>query len=114
MDLDPLRIVPERTFLSYGMDSMHAMMLVGDLEGRLGVRLSPTLVWEYPTVDALAQYIVDQAACQVPEVDVSRNGIASGNVAATRPDPQAVLAQLDGMSEAEMDILLQQFLDDPA
>ena len=37
-----------------------AMMLVGDLEDSLGLRLSPTLVWDYPTMEKLAQYVVEK------------------------------------------------------
>ena len=36
LDLDADGIDAHQTFLSYGMDSMHAMMLAGDLEAALG------------------------------------------------------------------------------
>jgi acyl carrier protein len=114
LDIDPHGVTPDQSFLSYGMDSMHAMMLVGDLEGRLGVRLSPTLVWDYPTVAELAGFIVGQAACPPPAVDPAPNGVANLDAPASRPDPRTVLSQLDGMSEEEMDTLLQHFLDEPA
>jgi acyl carrier protein len=45
----------------YGMDSIQAMQLCGELADWLGRPLAPTLVWEYPTVDLLAQYLSDSA-----------------------------------------------------
>jgi acyl carrier protein len=33
------------------------MMLVGDLEEHLSRRLSPTLAWDHPTIDALATHL---------------------------------------------------------
>ncbi len=51
-----------RPFVGYGMDSIHATMLVGDLEELLGRRLPPTLTWDHPTVDALAVHLAPEAA----------------------------------------------------
>lgn len=50
-------IDPSQSFLSYGLDSVQAMSLVGDLEAKLGRRLPPTLAWDYPTIDALAEHL---------------------------------------------------------
>ena len=30
------------------------------IEARLGLRLSPTLIWQYPTIAALAEYLVEK------------------------------------------------------
>jgi len=42
---------------SYGLDSKDAISLSGDLEDFLGKKLSPTLLWKYPSIDALAAYL---------------------------------------------------------
>ncbi|MDZ7965814.1 MAG: beta-ketoacyl synthase N-terminal-like domain-containing protein [Nostoc sp. DedSLP03] len=44
-------------FSYYGLGSVEAMILVGDLESWLGHSLTPTLVWNYPSIAALAQYL---------------------------------------------------------
>src|SRR4051812_42583460 len=62
LGLDRTGIDPTQAFLSYGIDSMHAMMLVGDLEGGIGMRLPPTLVWDYPTIQDLAGHVAALAA----------------------------------------------------
>ncbi len=110
LNLDPDVIDIDRAFLSYGMDSMRAMMLVGDLESGIGIRLSPTLAWDYPSIRALAQHIVEIAA------SAPAGGSDSGEVRPTpsrtrgEADARAVLAQLDGMAEEEIDELLQEYM----
>jgi amino acid adenylation domain-containing protein len=57
-----LRIAPDqvdcqRQFASFGLSSVHAVGLAGELQDWLGCALSPTLVYEYPTVDALAGHL---------------------------------------------------------
>ncbi len=44
-------------FDRYGLDSAVAIALTGDLEDRLGRRLSPTLPYNYQTIDAMAEYL---------------------------------------------------------
>ena len=47
-------IDPSQPFESYGIDSGAAVMILGRLERLLHRRLSPTLIWNYPNIDALA------------------------------------------------------------
>ncbi len=47
-------------FTSYGLASRDAVLLTGDLELWLGESLSPTLAYDYPTVDALARYLAGE------------------------------------------------------
>lgn len=42
---------------SYGLDSVKAIELCGDLEALLGRELDPRVVWEHPTVDRLADHL---------------------------------------------------------
>jgi acyl-CoA synthetase (AMP-forming)/AMP-acid ligase II/acyl carrier protein len=44
-------------FAAFGLDSAQALLLVGDLESWLGRRLSPVVLWNYPTVEALARHL---------------------------------------------------------
>ncbi len=45
----------------YGLASRDAVRLVGELEDWLGRRLSPVLVYQYPTIAALAHYLAGSA-----------------------------------------------------
>ena len=61
LDLPATDIDPSRPFAYYGLDSVHAVRLTGALESWLGRELSPTLPYEYPTIDLLARYLVGEA-----------------------------------------------------
>jgi len=40
-----------------GLDSAQAVVLSGDLGRYVGVKLSATLVWDYPTIEKLAEHV---------------------------------------------------------
>jgi acyl carrier protein len=44
-------------FARFGLDSIAAAGLSGDLEDWLNRRLPPTLIWDYPTIELLAQHL---------------------------------------------------------
>jgi len=47
----------DQPFAHFGLDSVAAVSLSGELEDWLGRKLSPTLVYDYPSVKALADYL---------------------------------------------------------
>lgn len=57
VEIDPKDIDVAKPLEYYGMDSMQAMHLSGDLEEWMGRTLSPTVVWDYPTIDLLARHL---------------------------------------------------------
>ena len=42
---------------SYGLDSMNAMAMAGELEEMLDIELPATLLWDYPTIAEASAYI---------------------------------------------------------
>lgn len=46
-------IQPDKALTDYGLDSVYALTLVGDIEDHLSLQLNPTLMWDFPTVHAL-------------------------------------------------------------
>ncbi|MEL6158595.1 MAG: acyl carrier protein [Cyanobacteria bacterium J06623_5] len=46
-------------FDTYGLDSSAAIGLTGDLEDWLGQSVDPTLLYDYPTVDALVAHLCE-------------------------------------------------------
>ncbi|RKH25963.1 acyl carrier protein [Corallococcus praedator] len=42
----------------YGLDSVYALTLAGDLEDHLGLTLDPTLMWDHPTIAGLTQALL--------------------------------------------------------
>ena len=59
LNLDPNTIKIDQPFTRYGLDSIDAVTLVGDLEDWLDLDLPDTLFWDYPTVQKSAQYLAD-------------------------------------------------------
>ncbi|MEO8436448.1 MAG: acyl carrier protein [Pyrinomonadaceae bacterium] len=57
VEIDPKDIDMAKPLEYYGMDSMQAMHLSGDLEEWIGRTLSPTVVWDYPTIELLARHL---------------------------------------------------------
>ena len=58
--IDRSSVDPSETFLNYGMDSVQAMTMVGDIEAKLGLRLPPTLAWDYPDIETLSAHLADR------------------------------------------------------
>jgi acyl carrier protein len=52
---------PRRTFAQFGLDSLQAARLSGDLEDWLGRELSPSLVYDFPTIESLARHLAATA-----------------------------------------------------
>ena len=57
LQIDPSEIDVSEPFTSYGISSVLAVSLSGDLEDWLGRPLSPTLVFDFPTIEALARHL---------------------------------------------------------
>lgn len=57
VEIEPQDIDIRKPLEYYGMDSMQAMHLSGDLADWLGQQLSPTVVWDYPTIELLASHL---------------------------------------------------------
>ncbi|MEJ2691910.1 MAG: beta-ketoacyl synthase N-terminal-like domain-containing protein [Candidatus Thiodiazotropha sp.] len=52
-------------FALFGLDSAAAVGITGELSAWLGKRLSPTLLYEYPNIDALSAYLTNQCDISV-------------------------------------------------
>jgi acyl-CoA synthetase (AMP-forming)/AMP-acid ligase II/acyl carrier protein len=55
--IDPAEIEMDRRFDDYGLDSLTAVELSGELEDWSGVELTPTNAWEHPTVTSMAELV---------------------------------------------------------
>jgi acyl carrier protein len=64
LGVDPGEIDVREPFARYGMSSIAAVGLTGDLEDWLKLRLSPTLTWDYPTIDILSDHLAGEIGGQ--------------------------------------------------
>lgn len=73
LEVNPRDIDSRVPFAHYGMDSVQAVSLTADLETWLGRDLSPTLAYDYPTIDALARYLSGEAPITEESMAGQRN-----------------------------------------
>jgi len=71
--VNPNDIDVRKPFACYGLDSMAVVSLSGELEHWLGRRLSPTLVYDYPNIEALARYLAAE-----PDVSETTSKLHAG------------------------------------
>jgi acyl carrier protein len=100
----PLDQIDAKTPLpTLGLDSLMALELRNRLELSLGVTLSATLIWGYPTVAALAPFLAEKLGLPL-EVT------SSPPVAAAEPTPSGASQSLDELSEESAAELLAEKL----
>ena len=58
LSLDAKTIDVTEPLTRYGLDSIDAVTIVGELEDWLEVELPSTLFWDYPTIEKAAKYLV--------------------------------------------------------
>lgn len=83
-----------RSLLEYSLSSVTATILVGDFEDRFDLRLPPTLVWDYPSIDAMVDFVTAR--------------LAEGGEGAGAAPLDALPADIDSLSDDEVDALLKQ------
>ena len=62
LEVEANEIDIERDFTDYGLNSIEVVNLSGELENLLGRRLPPTLLLDYPTIESLAEYLVEDTS----------------------------------------------------
>ncbi|RME46178.1 MAG: beta-ketoacyl synthase, partial [Deltaproteobacteria bacterium] len=83
MNVPPERIDIEEPFIRFGLDSAEAMALIADLEAWIGKPLSPTLVWDYPTIRALSRHLAGE--------ETARPALRATVAAGERNEPLAIV-----------------------
>jgi acyl carrier protein len=58
-EMDRNKVDPDKPFSDYGLDSVSAFAIVTDIEDSFGLVPDVTIVWDYPTVRALARHLAE-------------------------------------------------------
>ncbi|MGO9652718.1 amino acid adenylation domain-containing protein [Mycobacterium sp.] len=74
LGLLPTEIETSVQFANYGLDSVHAIRLTAALQTWLGRELSPTLAYEYPTIDLISEFLAQDRAEDTPAEDRLADG----------------------------------------
>ncbi|MEM6400939.1 MAG: acyl carrier protein, partial [Cyanobacteria bacterium P01_D01_bin.116] len=61
------KIDRKKSFADYGLDSIRAVKLAEDLSNWLQREILPTVTWNFPTVDSLANHLGSQKILQVSQ-----------------------------------------------
>lgn len=80
LDLPAEDIEIHKDFTEYGLNSIEAVNLSGNLENFLGRRLDPTLLWDYPNIHALALYLANQDRSETAGANGATPLMANGSV----------------------------------
>ncbi|MCC6356328.1 MAG: SDR family NAD(P)-dependent oxidoreductase [Verrucomicrobiae bacterium] len=98
---------PRRMLNELGFDSLTGVEFCNRVGRSIGQHINPTALFDHPTLERFARHVV----CDVLRLDVSTAEEAEARPE-KGPDPDAqALAEVQGMSEAEMDALITQHLE---
>ena len=67
LQCDRHEVDPALEFSAFGIDSLRAVRLAGELEEWLGQPVAPTLVWDYPTIEQVARFLAGEDEARFPE-----------------------------------------------
>jgi acyl carrier protein len=99
--LDPRRTIdPRQPLTEIGLDSLMAVELRNSLVASTGAQLSPTLLFDYPTLEALVEHMLADHIASSPS---SRPEVRRDEFEAAR---SATMHQLERLSEDEAEQLL--------
>ncbi len=65
LSISPESLDPARPFNELGFDSMQAVQFSADLEDWMKLKLSPTIMWEFPNVMELSDQLAVEAGLSV-------------------------------------------------
>ncbi|MEG3436744.1 hybrid fatty acyl-AMP ligase/type I polyketide synthase [Pannus brasiliensis CCIBt3594] len=88
LGISPRSIDPREPLASYGLDSLSVIRLSAELEDWLGRKLSPTLAYDYPTIEALSAYLSGEETVNAvePTIPAGEQSIAIVGIGCRFPD----------------------------
>jgi NADP-dependent 3-hydroxy acid dehydrogenase YdfG/acyl carrier protein len=98
------RIDPRKGFFDLGMDSIMAVELVQRLRATLGVALSPAAVFDHPTVEALAAFLLHDLLALAPPTAAAPAQPLEKDLDAT------LLEKIEKLTDTEAEALIRERL----
>jgi len=105
--MQPTRLDHRTPLDTLGFDSLMALELRNRLEASLGVPISATMAWNYPTIERIVPHLAERMEIPLDEPDPPRGrATPEGRAADEDPDTDAELAAilggLDALTDAEL------------
>jgi NADPH:quinone reductase-like Zn-dependent oxidoreductase/3-oxoacyl-(acyl-carrier-protein) synthase/acyl carrier protein len=97
-------VSPDEPLMAAGLDSLGAVELKNSLEGRMGLQLPGTLVFDYPTVSALTEHLHSQIPDDVAEEEIEEI-VTSSYYDSSASGPQKQLATLGNAATSMLALL---------
>jgi acyl carrier protein len=97
--LAPARIDSNRALGALGVDSLMGQELRARLEADLGISLSATLVWNYPTVADLVPHLAHRLSLALGSAEEAPTTVAAESTATL--EAAAVVAAVEQLSDAD-------------
>ena len=115
-------IPPDQNLTMLGMDSLLAIQLSNRLKSSFGSAVPSTLTFQYPTMEAIADYLLEALATAAGESERHANGKTHAPASAIveigaeldAGKAEALLANLDQLSDHEVEALLGAMESKPA
>lgn len=102
LEMDEAALATDRPLGLQGIDSVMAMELRNALERGVGLRLPASVVWNHPTVDALAAHLTERIAAAEPP------GTATPSDPAPPPSgPASLRDRVDALARSDDDEILR-------
>jgi myxalamid-type polyketide synthase MxaE and MxaD len=101
--LTPVQVHVTTSFLEFGLGSLDAVEIAAELEQWLGRRMSPTVVYNYPCIATLAEWLAHPPAAEESfgEQDQARLSLAD-------VPPERLLDEVRNMTEEDMQAFILQ------
>jgi len=97
--MDPVRVGVTMPFIEFGMSSLDAVEITAELESWVGRGLSPTAIYNYPTISALSKWLAREPTELGSAVDLPGD-------ASSESDP--LLQEVLSLSQEEMEAFILQ------
>lgn len=68
LGIDEAEIEIDVPFESFGLDSVQTMSIANLGKEKLGLQLSPLVIWNYPNIESLSRYLAQELATSDLEV----------------------------------------------
>ncbi len=105
LGISPITIDPQQGLSELGLDSLTAIELCNLLQSHLGCRLSATLLFDYPTIAALTEYLAQQIGAT--SAMVQPDLVQENNLSETMAIDQLSEEEAEALLLAELDRLIE-------